>query len=653
MVTKSHDPNELTSGDQRELTALRRLVEGTATETGESFFTALVENLKQAMGTLGAWVSVYDEPRRVLHALSMKMRDNWIEDFTYSLEGTPCETAMDERRQVHIPERLLELYRADAALLRYGAVSYLGVPLFDSAGAIIGQLAVLDDRPMPADPRHIAIFQIFAHRAAAELSRLRAERAVREREAQLTRLLESAMDAIVMLDAELAVTLMNPAAERAFGDPGRTPIGRDFRDFLTLDARKRLLDCTRELSAPDRASRSLWIAGGLLACSGDGRSFRVEATLSQYQLDGRAWFTLILRDVEERLGAEAQIRSLLSETEYLRSELQSMQPFEPIVGSSRALMRTLHELEGVAATDTTVLLLGETGTGKELFARALHQGSKRQHKPSIKVNCGAIPANLIESELFGHERGAFTGATNRRVGRFALADGGTLFLDEIGELPLELQPKLLRVLQEGEFEPVGSSRTTKVDVRVIAATHRDLAARVREGAFREDLYYRLNVFPLRIPPLREREDDVLELARVFLDRFCRRFGRTLAPLSTASLERLRSYPWPGNVRELENVIERGVIISTRGVFDLARALPEAGTLEPRPTPPPDTSHILSESEFQALEKSNLVRALEASGWKVAGRGGAAERLQMNPSTLSSRMRVLGLRRPHERAPRPA
>jgi transcriptional regulator with GAF, ATPase, and Fis domain len=324
--------------------------------------------------------------------------------------------------------------------------------------------------------------------------------------------------------------------------------------------------------------------------------------------------------------------------------------FAPILGSSAALLSTLREVESVAATDTTVLLLGETGTGKELFARALHAGSARADKPLIKVNCGAMPANLIESELFGHEKGAFTGATSRREGRFALAHGGTLFLDEIGELPLELQPKLLRVLQESEFEPVGSSRTVKVDVRVVAATNRDLAARVREGTFREDLYYRLNVFPIRIPPLRERGGDIAELAQAFVDRFGQRFGRRLAPLSESTLARLAAYAWPGNVRELANVLERGVILSKGGTFDIDRALIDTlpRSLAPPPPAAEKPARILSVLELEDLERANIVRALGASGWKVAGKEGASARLGMNPSTLSSRMRALGITRPPAR-----
>jgi len=289
-----------------------------------------------------------------------------------------------------------------------------------------------------------------------------------------------------------------------------------------------------------------------------------------------------------------------------------------------------------------VLILGETGTGKELFARAIHAQSERRDRPLVKVNCAAIPPALIESEFFGHERGAFTGATSKREGRFTLADTGTIFLDEVGELPLELQSKLLRVLQEGEFEPVGSSRTRKVDVRVVAATNRDLFKGVGEGKFREDLYYRLSVFPVTLPPLRDRGEDIVLLADELARRFGARMGRRLAPLSPEDAARLRAYPWPGNVRELQNVIERAVITARDGRLNLERALP-AGSA-PEPPGPGAAARVLTAQELAELERENLRRALDAAGWQVAGETGAARMLGVAPSTLTSRMKALGVRR---------
>jgi transcriptional regulator with GAF, ATPase, and Fis domain len=308
----------------------------------------------------------------------------------------------------------------------------------------------------------------------------------------------------------------------------------------------------------------------------------------------------------------------------------------------------LHDVEKVAATDASVLVLGETGTGKELVARAIHQASARRDGPLVRLNCAAIPAALIESELFGHEKGAFTGATERREGRFSLADGGTIFLDEIGELSAELQAKLLRVLQEGEFEPVGGSKTRKVDVRVISATNRDLAAMRKEGRFREDLYYRLSVFPLRLPPLRERGDDVVLLADHFARKFARKLGREPILLTESCRMRLRAYDWPGNVRELANVIERALITARGGRLNLDCAVPPPDPGVPRAFAAAESageSEIRTVAEMESLERENLRLALAKSDWKVSGAGGAAERLGMKPTTLNSRMKALGLRRP--------
>lgn len=332
----------------------------------------------------------------------------------------------------------------------------------------------------------------------------------------------------------------------------------------------------------------------------------------------------------------------------LEAQVNRRYGFETIIGQSQAIQQAIGLARKVAVTDTTVLLTGETGTGKEIFAQAIHQASPRRNKPLVAVNCSAFPRDLLESELFGYRKGAFTGAVADKKGLLEAAHTGTLFLDEIGELPLELQPKLLRVLQEGELEPVGSSRTLKVDVRIIAATHRNLAECVRQGTFREDLFYRLNVFPIVVPPLRERQEDIAALAQAFVEKFSRRLGRSIAPLSERIRSRLRAYGWPGNVRELENVIERGVIISTQGVFDIDGALPEAPLrpAEVRAAPAPsEETRILSVVELAAFERRNIVRALETAGWKVSGASGAAALLHMNVSTLNSRMRALGIRRP--------
>jgi formate hydrogenlyase transcriptional activator len=312
--------------------------------------------------------------------------------------------------------------------------------------------------------------------------------------------------------------------------------------------------------------------------------------------------------------------------------------FEQVIGKSAALEAVFEQVECVAPTDSTVLIQGETGTGKELIARAIHNVSARCGRSFIKLNCAAIPLDLLESELFGHEKGAFTGAIAQRIGRFEMADKGTLFLDEVGDIPAALQPKLLRVLQEQEFERLGSTHTRRVDVRLVAATNRDLTDMMKQGDFRTDLYYRLNVFPVRIPPLRERREDIPLLVEYFVDKYGRRMGKQVKTVPTATMQKLVDWPWPGNVRELQNMIERGVILS-RG-FVLEIPLTE---LEQSAVPVPSDSN--GASTLQAFEREHILHALHDTGWVIGGPAGAAARLGVNRSTLNARMRKLEIRRP--------
>jgi formate hydrogenlyase transcriptional activator len=310
--------------------------------------------------------------------------------------------------------------------------------------------------------------------------------------------------------------------------------------------------------------------------------------------------------------------------------------FEQLIGTSPALEAVLEQVERVAPTDSTVLIQGETGTGKELIARAIHNISSRCGRPFIKLNCAAIPFDLLESELFGHEKGAFTGAIAQKVGRFEMADKGTLFLDEVGDIPLALQPKLLRVLQEQEFERLGSGRTHHVDVRVVAATHRDLAGMVRRNEFRSDLYYRLNVFPVTLPPLRTRSEDVPALVTHFVEIFGRKMGKPIENIPEETLSALSSYSWPGNVRELQNLIERAVILANDGV--LPNPLPPTGT-EVISVPPAQTT-------LKDSERTLILRTLESAGWLIGGPTGAAAKLGLKRTTLISKMKKLGISRPN-------
>jgi PAS domain S-box-containing protein len=343
----------------------------------------------------------------------------------------------------------------------------------------------------------------------------------------------------------------------------------------------------------------------------------------------------LVGDITERKQGELEIKRLKEQLQadysYLQEEIKLTHDFEHIIGNSNELKYVLHKVEQVAPSDTTVLILGETGTGKELIARAIHSSSPRQHRPLIKVDCASLSPTLIESELFGHEKGAFTGAQARKIGRFELAHGSTLFLDEIGELPLELQTKLLRVVQEGEFERLGSSQTLKADVRIIAATNRDLEEEVRQGRFREDLWYRLNVFPITVPPLRQRQEDIPLLVQSFANRLSRKMGKEITRIPQQVVEVFQQYSWPGNIRELENVIERAIINTGGSVLQLAEKI--------NASPPMPTSPTKS---LEAVERAHILRVLEEVKWKIDGKDGAAAKLELNPSTLRSRMRKLAI-----------
>jgi formate hydrogenlyase transcriptional activator len=342
----------------------------------------------------------------------------------------------------------------------------------------------------------------------------------------------------------------------------------------------------------------------------------------------------------------ADLKSRLEqENTYFQEEIRKEHNFEEIIGNSPELLKLLDNVESAAPTDANVLIFGETGSGKELIARAIHGRSTRKGRPLVKVNCAAMPAGLVESELFGHVKGAFTGASQHRVGRFELADGGTLFLDEIGEMPLETQVKLLRVLQEQQFEPVGSNRTIKVDVRVIAATNRDLAKAVQSGQFRSDLYYRLNVIPLHVPALRERRSDIPELVRFFLERSSKRIGKTSPAVSRETMKLLVDYPWPGNIRELQNIIERGVVLSKGSVINLGPDfLPIDESYKPAMLEHASTFEFDSTASLEDVERQHILQALKKTGWLISGPNGAGAILNVHPNTLRSRMKKLNIRR---------
>jgi len=490
--------------------------------------------------------------------------------------------------------------------------------------------------------------------------RKKMEEALKISETRYRRLFEAAQDGILILDAETGqIVDVNPFLLEMLGYSHEELLGKKLWEIGTF----------RDIEASKATSSELKSKGyvryhDLPLETKEGRLIAVEFVSNVYLVNHYKVIQCNIRDTTERkLTAEAlkkshnelerqavELRTALSEIKtlkdqleaeniYFRQEIKMKHQLDHILGQSDGLKYVLYRAEQVAPTNTTVLILGETGTGKELIAAAIHNMSPRKERPLITVNCTALPANLIESELFGREKGAFTGADTRQVGRFEVAHGSTLCLDEIGELPLEMQAKLLRVIQHNEFERLGSSHTIKVDVRIVATTNRNLEEEVRKGRFRQDLYYRLNVFPITVPPLRQRKEDIPLLVKAFVERYARKLGKQITSTQKETMKALQDYPWPGNVRELESIIERAVILCPGPVLQLADKL-EISSL-----PLSSAMRTLEETE-----RKQILKTLSETRWRIEGKDGAAAILGLNPSTLRARMHKLGILRPEKKEP---
>lgn len=481
-----------------------------------------------------------------------------------------------------------------------------------------------------------------------------------ERENRL--ILSAAGEGIYGVNSDGVTTFVNPAAERILGWTAEEMVGKTMHELVHhthADGRHYPQeDCPIYAAFRDGTVHRV---DDEVFWSKDGKPVIVEYTSTPIRDRGLLiGAVVVFRDITPRREAEERLRAALDEVnrlrqrlemenEYLQEEIRTERAFNGIIGTSAPIQKVIEQIELVAPTTANVLIVGESGTGKELIAHAIHSASARAERPLIRVNCAAIPRELFESEFFGHVRGAFTGALRDRIGRFELADGGTLFLDEIGEIPTELQGKLLRVLQDGQIERVGEECTRKVDVRVIAATNRNLEEDVCCGRFRQDLYFRLNVFPIHSVPLRERPGDIAPLAAEFVKRACVRAKKTGVKLTRGDLRSLLAYDWPGNVRELENVIERGVILGHGGRLRLELPGTQKSRLLPSPQHDPGQEEapaeaVLTESQRRQRDRENILAALDACNGKVFGKGGAAELMGVPPTTLSSRMKVLGITR---------
>jgi len=555
-----------------------------------------------------------------------------------------------EKKQVVSFSRLDDLppeaHVSKQTSFEWGVRSALNIPILidESADYIIALNSIKDERVWPEEfiPRLRLLGEIFVN----AMERRNAERALRKSEQRLDLAAASAEARLWELDLENRV-IWTTVKGREYHSiaPGEELTVTEFLGRVHPDDREKLRegvekagsgeDFNIEYRVKDATGNFRWVASrGSLFVDSPGNKRRIMG-VSIDITESKAKEAQLLEHLEEIERLKLQLEK---ENIVLREELQQEQSLGKIIGSSEALKYVLFRVGQVATTDATVLILGETGTGKGMVATAVHNLSRRNDRSMITVNCAALPANLIESELFGREKGAFTGAHIRQAGRFEVADKGTIFLDEIGELPLELQAKLLRVLQEGEFERLGSAKTVKVDVRVIASTSRDLREEVRAGRFREDLFYRLNVFPVTIPPLRERADDIPELVRFFADKYSRKIGRRIETIPKLTMKALQEYHWPGNVRELEHVIERSVITSYSAVLQLADRL--------EPVRDQEAAYSLPR-ELAAMEREHIARVLSETGWKIEGQKGAAKILNLNPSTLRSRIKKLGIKRPSQ------
>ena len=616
--------------DQDEIEALRLILEGTAYSTGTEFFQSLVRHLATAMGRSHSFVAEFATKDRA-RTLAYWMNGALAPNVEYDLAGTPCEEVV-RGNLCHYPAGVSKRFPADAALAEMGIESYLGVPLVSSDGRHLGHLCVFDTGPMPSEPRNMLVFRIFAARAAAELERLRMEKRVHESEERYRDLFEEAPIAYVKEDLDSRLISANRTAMRILGIKPEEVAGFAGKDFVpdTADAQRRVREA---LASVGKGADTSGVVLELRR-KDNGQPIWIQ-WWSKPEPGGEFTRTMFI-DITDRVLMEQEQARLTAQNVYLQEELKSVHNFEEIIGQSSALTSALSKVERVAQTESTVLIQGETGTGKELIARAIHSHSNRSFKPLIKVNCASLPSGLVESELFGHEKGAFTGAIAKRIGRFELANGGTIFLDEIGELPADAQAKLLRVLQEREFERIGGTALIKVDVRVIAATNRDLLKAVKDKTFREDLYYRLNVFPIELPPLRDRAGDVPQLVHFLVSKFVARVGKPIENVSQTAMERLQSYPWPGNVRELENVLERAVILSNSPTLEIES--------EMLALPLPEVAEDEKASTLEQVEREHIATVLKKTSGVIDGERGAAKVLGLHPNTLRSRMKKLNIAR---------
>lgn len=620
---------------------LRTISEATSGLVGQDFFEALTQYVTVALGVKTCIVTeCTDIEKTRVRTLAFTTNNKLTENIEYDVEGTPCKLVMEGKgNDVFIKSGCDKTYPKEA-----GYDSYVAVPISSpSSGYVIGHIAALDDSPMSNEMNQTSILKIFAARAGAEIDRIRAEEKLKLANIELEKLLSESEERFKDLFEEAPIAYVhegldskfikaNRAALRTLGvKPEEVPFtyGKTMAPD-TPDAQRRMKE------AFESVGRGTDTSGVVLELrrKDNGQPIWIQ-WWSNPDVGGQFTRTMFI-DITDKVLMEQEQARLEAQNKYLQEEIKYSHNFEEIVSKSKNFHKILQQIEQVASTDATVLITGESGTGKELLARAIHNISNRNKRPLIKINCANLPANLIESELFGHERGAFTGAMERKIGRFELADSGTIFLDEIGELPVELQAKLLRVLQEGEFERLGNPKTMKVNVRVIAATNRNLEEAITKKEFREDLFYRLNVFPVISPPLRDRKEDIPLLVKHFVKKYEGKMGKEITNIPTKVIDALMQYDWPGNIRELENLVERALILSPGNTLAYGDWIPAVKTT--------GSNGKSAVQKLDDVEKQHIISVLEKTNWKVSGEKGAAKILGINPTTLEARMKKMGIQR---------